>query len=95
MTMQSTTAAQRLCAQGVGVTYPGLHDSGPVIALQLGGFEDAVSRLRELVGKTNPRDAAPGTIRAMYGTSLQENAIHASDGQASAEREVGLVFPGS
>jgi nucleoside-diphosphate kinase len=65
--------------------------SGPVIAVQLAG-EDAVERLRLLVGKTNPSQAAPGTLRAMYGTSLQENAVHASDSPESAARELGLVF---
>ena len=67
--------------------------SGPVVAVQLAA-DDAVVRLRELVGKTNPRDATPGTIRYMYGTSLQENAVHASDGAGAAERELGLVFAG-
>jgi nucleoside-diphosphate kinase len=67
--------------------------SGPVIAVQLGG-DDAVRRLRQLVGATNPRDATPGTIRYVFGTSLQENAVHASDSDAAAERELGLVFPG-
>jgi nucleoside-diphosphate kinase len=66
---------------------------GPVIAVQLAG-EEAVTRLRELVGKTNPAEAAPGTLRYMYGTSLQENAVHASDSPASAARELGIVFPG-
>lgn len=66
---------------------------GPVIAVQLAG-ENAVERLRLLVGKTNPADAAPGTIRAMFGSSLQENAVHASDSDGSAARELGLIFPG-
>jgi len=66
---------------------------GPVVAVQVAA-EEAVPRLRELVGKTNPSDAAPGTIRFMYGTSLQENAVHASDGPDAAERELALVFPG-
>lgn len=65
--------------------------SGPVIAVQVAG-EDAVDRLRLLVGKTNPSQAAPGTLRAMFGTSLQENAVHASDSPESAAREIGLVF---
>jgi hypothetical protein len=51
--------------------------SGPVLAVQVAG-ENAQPRLRELVGKTNPKDASPGTLRYMYGTSLQENAVHAS-----------------
>jgi nucleoside-diphosphate kinase len=66
--------------------------SGRVVAVQLSG-EDAVKRLRQLVGATNPRDAVPGTIRYMYGSSLQENAVHASDSDASAERELGIIFP--
>ena len=66
--------------------------SGPVIAVQLAA-EDAVPRLRELVGKTNPKDAVPGTLRYMFGTSLQENAVHASDSPESASRELGIVFP--
>lgn len=65
---------------------------GPVIAVQLRG-EDAVARLRVLVGKTNPAEAAPGTIRYMFGTSLQHNAVHASDSDAAAGRELGIVFP--
>jgi nucleoside-diphosphate kinase len=67
--------------------------SGPVVAVQLAG-EDAVPRLRDLVGKTNPKDATPGTLRYMYGTSLQENAVHASDSPAAAARELGIIFPG-
>lgn len=67
--------------------------SGPVIAVQLAG-EQAVERLRALVGKTNPQDASPGTLRYMYGTSLQENAVHASDSPESAARELGIIFPG-
>ena len=66
--------------------------SGNVIALWLQG-EDAVKRLRTLVGATNPADAAPGTVRYMFGSSLQENAVHASDSPASAERELGILFP--
>ena len=66
---------------------------GPVIAVQLSG-EAAVDRLRALVGKTNPKEAVPGTLRYMFGTSLQENAVHASDSSASAERELGIIFPG-
>ena len=66
--------------------------SGPVVAVQLSG-EEAVKRLRQLVGATNPRDAVPGTIRFVFGTSLQENAVHASDSDAAAARELGIVFP--
>lgn len=65
--------------------------SGPVVAVQVAG-ENAQPRLRELVGKTNPKDASPGTLRYMYGTSLQENAVHASDGPEAAARELGIIF---
>ena len=66
--------------------------SGPVIGVQLAG-EDAQKRLRDLVGATNPANAAVGTIRYMFGASLQENAVHASDSPAAAEREIGIIFP--
>ncbi len=65
--------------------------SGPVVALRL-EREEAVGRLRELVGATNPRDAAAGTLRFLYGTSLQENAVHASDSVDNANREIGIIF---
>jgi nucleoside-diphosphate kinase len=66
--------------------------SGPVIGLQL-ERQDAVKALRKLVGATDPGDADPGTIRYMYGTDLQRNAVHASDSPLSAEKELAIVFP--
>ena len=66
--------------------------SGPVVCVQLAG-EDAQKRLRDLVGATTPANAAVGTLRYMFGQSLQENAVHASDSPASAEREIGIMFP--
>ena len=66
--------------------------SGPVVGLRL-EKEDAVKVLRALVGATNPADAVPGTIRYMYGTDLQRNAVHASDSPESAEKELAIVFP--
>ena len=54
--------------------------------------DDAVTRLRQLVGATNPANANPGSVRYVYGSSLQENAVHASDSDASAERELGIIF---
>jgi nucleoside-diphosphate kinase len=48
--------------------------------------------MRELVGATNPAEASCGTIRFLYGSSLQENAVHASDSAENAARELGLVF---
>ena len=65
--------------------------SGPCLALAL-EREDAVARLREIVGATDPKDAAPGTVRALYAESKQRNAIHASDGPDTAVREVAFFF---
>lgn len=65
--------------------------SGPIVALQL-KRDDAVIKMRELVGATNPNEAATGTIRDLYGTELSTNAVHASDSPESASRELGLVF---
>lgn len=66
--------------------------SGPVVALCLQG-KDAISVVRTLVGKTNAREAAPGTIRGDYGMSFSNNLVHASDGPDSAAFELGLWFP--
>lgn len=65
--------------------------SGPVVCIRL-EREDAVARLRELIGATNPADAATGTIRFLYGSSLSTNAVHASANAADAARELGLIF---
>ena len=54
--------------------------------------EGGVAMLREVVGETDPAQAAPGTVRKLYGQSKQMNSVHASDSLASAEREVKLFF---
>ena len=64
---------------------------GAVVAIRL-ERENAVAALRELIGATNPQDAAVGTIRNVYGTSLQQNAVHASANPQDAARELGLFF---
>jgi len=64
---------------------------GPVVAVRL-EREDAVARLRELIGATDPADAAIGTIRDLYGASLQNNAVHASANPGDAARELGIIF---
>jgi nucleoside-diphosphate kinase len=66
--------------------------SGPCVPTVLEG-EEAVPRLRELMGATNPANAAPGTIRALYGKDIQTNSVHGSDSPASASREVRFFFP--
>ncbi|OAT80688.1 nucleoside-diphosphate kinase [Desulfotomaculum copahuensis] len=65
--------------------------SGPVVAMVLEG-KDAVSTAREMMGATNPLQAAPGTIRGTYGMDIGRNVIHGSDSPASAEREINLFF---
>ena len=65
--------------------------SGPVLLACL-EREGAVPMLREVVGATDPAQAAPGTVRQLYGQSKQRNSVHASDSPASSEREVKLFF---
>lgn len=65
--------------------------SGPVMVQVLEG-EGAVAKNRELMGATNPAEAAPGTIRADFAQSIDANAVHGSDSPASAEREVSYFF---
>jgi nucleoside-diphosphate kinase len=66
---------------------------GAVVAVRL-EKENAVADLRTLVGATNPAEANPGSIRYLYGRSLQNNGVHASDSDASAMRELGIIFGG-
>jgi nucleoside-diphosphate kinase len=65
--------------------------SGPVMLTCL-EREDAIKTLREVVGATDPKEAAPGTVRALFGQSKQMNSVHASDSPPSADREVKLFF---
>jgi nucleoside-diphosphate kinase len=65
--------------------------SGPVMVQVLEG-EDAVVRHREVMGATNPQEAAPGTIRADFATSIDENAVHGSDSLENAEIEINYFF---
>jgi len=65
--------------------------SGPALALAL-EREDAVARLREVIGATDPAEAKPGTVRKRYAESKERNAIHASDSPENAAREVAFFF---
>lgn len=67
---------------------------GPVLVAVVEGPEDTWQVVREMMGATNPLTAAPGTIRGDLGTLFTENLIHGSDSAASAEREIGIFFPG-
>ena len=65
--------------------------SGPVVAMEWSG-ESAISVCRTLMGATDPKDAAPGTIRGDYGTVVTNNLVHGSDGPESAARELEIFF---
>ena len=66
--------------------------SGPLVAMVLEG-EQAVTAARQVIGATNPIDAAPGSIRGDYAIAVGQNMVHGSDSPESAEREAGLFFP--
>jgi len=65
--------------------------SGPVLVQVLEG-ENAIAKNRELMGATNPKEAAAGTIRADFAQSIDENAVHGSDSESSAAREIAYFF---
>ena len=65
--------------------------SGMVVGIML-ERENAVEKLRELVGATNPKEARLGTIRAVFGESIERNAVHASDSYENAQRELSFFF---
>lgn len=68
--------------------------SGPVVVQVLEG-ESAITKNRELMGATNPKEAAPGTIRADFAQSIDANAVHGSDSVESAAREIAYFFAAS
>lgn len=75
--------------------FPGLKEcmtSGPLVVQVLEG-ENAIARYRELIGKTNPEEAACGTLRADYALSMRYNSVHGSDSSTSAAREIEFFFP--
>ena len=74
--------------------YPSLVEyiaSGPVVAMEITG-DNVITAIRALIGATDPNAAQPGTIRHMFGISVQHNAVHASDSPESAKKELAIVF---
>jgi nucleoside-diphosphate kinase len=65
--------------------------SGPVVVMVLEG-DNAVVKNREIMGATNPKDAAKGTIRNLYGISLDKNSVHGSDSKENAKIEIDFFF---
>ena len=96
----------RLSAEQAGVFYAvhaarpfyqdlvGFMTSGPVVAQVLEG-EDAVAKNREIMGATNPANAAAGTIRKEFAESIEANSVHGSDGPEAAAREISFYFAGT
>jgi nucleoside-diphosphate kinase len=68
--------------------------SGPVIVQVLEG-DNAIAKNRELMGATDPKKAAPGTIRADLALSIEQNVVHGSDGAETATQEIGYFFAGT
>ncbi|MCY3851046.1 MAG: nucleoside-diphosphate kinase [Acidimicrobiaceae bacterium] len=66
---------------------------GPALVAVIGGVPDTWRVVRQMVGATDPLQAAPGTVRGDLGSELTENLIHGSDSAESAEREIGIFFP--
>jgi len=67
--------------------------SGRALVMVLEG-ENIIARLREVMGSTNPANAAPGTIRQLYASNIERNAVHGSDAPENAAYEIGYFFPG-
>jgi len=65
--------------------------SGPVVAMVVEG-ENSIEGIRTMMGKTDPKTSAPGTLRGDFGINLSRNVVHGSDSPASAEREISIFF---
>jgi len=66
--------------------------SGPVVIMVMEG-QDAISKVRDIMGATNPREALPGTIRADFASDIERNIVHGSDSLESASFEISYFFP--
>jgi nucleoside-diphosphate kinase len=96
MTMSRELAAKHYAEHEGKGFYDELVDfitSAPLVAMVLEG-ESAITAARQVIGATNPLEAATGSIRGDYATSVGQNMVHGSDAPGSAAREVELFFPG-
>ena len=94
--MQMTKrVAQKHYAEHIGRPYyeelESFMTSAPLVVMVLEG-DDAIARVREINGKTNPAEAAEGTVRRLFAESVGKNAVHASDSPESAAREIAIFF---
>lgn len=98
MTRLSKEQAKTFYAVHAGKKFfEGLTDfmsSGPIVALVLEG-ENAIPKYRELMGSTDSKKAAPGTLRQKFGTDVSQNAVHGSDSPENVRREAGFFFSGT
>ena len=98
MTRLSKEQAKTFYAVHAGKQFfEGLTDfmsSGPIVALVLEG-ENAIPKYRELMGSTDSKKAAPGTLRQKFGTDVSQNAVHGSDSPENVRREAGFFFSGT
>ncbi len=95
-TLDPATASRHYAEHEGKPFFPSLVDfitSGPLVAAIVEG-ERAIEAFRQLAGATDPVKAATGTIRGDHATVVQQNIVHGSDSPESAEREIGLFFPG-
>lgn len=95
--LDADTAARHYAEHVGRPYYEGLVDfitSGPVLVGVVEGPDETWRLVRTMMGPTNPLDAAPGTIRGDLATVMAQNVIHGSDSAESAEREIGIFFPG-
>src|ERR1044072_6991178 len=95
MTMDRQLAEQHYAEHDVKPSFEELVSfipSGPLVALVLEG-QDAVRAARQVIGATNPLEAAPGSIRGDFALEVGQNMVHGSDSDESAEREANLFFP--
>jgi nucleoside-diphosphate kinase len=81
------------CGKGFFESLTDFMSSGPALAMVLEG-EDAIARLRKLMGATNPANADDGTIRKLYAQDIEHNAVHGSDAPETAAFEISYFFPG-
>ena len=94
LTIDKETAAKHYAEHVEKSFYPELESfitSGPVVAMIIEG-DSAISAVRQMAGATDPMKAQPGTIRADYAINVTQNALHASDSQESALREISVFF---
>ena len=95
MTVARETAEQHYAEHSEKPFFGELVDfitGGPLVAMVLEGHE-AVAAARQVIGATNPLEAAPGSIRGDLGLEVQTNLVHGSDSPESAAREIGIFFP--